>query len=308
MTRESFDLNASILSPSGFPRLPTGWSTSLVQTELYCVAHSAPDAAKSGRPALFVVHGQGEHGGRYLHLPALFDDAFSSVACVDLQGHGQSTGQRGHIDSFDQYNEAVLKAFRAWAGSLPPATPLFWMGHSMGGLISLDIATREVGLPLRGFLISSPLLALSMPVPKVKEAFGRLMAHLWGSLSLTNGIDVTKLSHDPALQRAYATDPLVHSKVTPRFFIEMEKAMARVRAAYRTTYPVMVVVAGDDQVVSTPAAKTWFDALQAPVKDLYEVPGGRHENLNEGGPSAPKGSDKGTTACRMMEFVGRFKS
>lgn len=299
MPTHSEDLNAKILSPKGFPRLPAGWNTALLKTDLYGVIHSVPNGPKR---ALFVVHGQGEHGGRYLHLPAFLGGTFGTIACVDLQGHGQSSGQRGHIDTFDDYAEAVLAAFRAFATTVPAGTDIFWLGHSMGGLISLDVGFRERGLPVKAFFISSPLLGLSLAVPKLKEFMGRVMANIWGTLSLSNEINVSKLSHDVAVQEAYAKDPLCHNRVTPRFFIELEKTMAKVRESHSFAYPLLVFAGTSDEVVSTPTTEKWFGQLQAPRKKLFLMQGGRHETMNEGGPQAPAGVDKKVVFEQITAF------
>lgn len=294
------DVNAKILSPKGFPRLPNGWSTSVLSTGLYMVVHSYSGGPKR---ALFVVHGQGEHGGRYLHLPAFLGGTFGSIACADLQGHGQSPGQRGHIDSFDAYGDAVVVALRAYIESLPPGTEVYWLGHSMGGLITLDVAFKEKGLPVKAFFISSPLLALSLAVPKIKELMGRLMANIWGTLSLSNEINVSALSHDVAVQEAYSTDPLCHNRVTPRFFIELEKTMAKIRDSHSLSYPVLVFAGTADNVVSTPTTEKWFSELQAPRKKLFLLQSGRHETMNEGGAGAPTGVDKAKVFEQIANFV-----
>src|SRR5579863_7569397 len=109
------------------------------------------------RAALIIVHGFGEHGGRYMNIVGRLVPTGYAVYALDNRGHGRSPGQRGHINDWSEFRDD-LGAFVALVSTEQAGHPLFLLGHSMGGLIVLEYAERHPE-GLRGVIASAPLLA-----------------------------------------------------------------------------------------------------------------------------------------------------
>lgn len=274
---------------ASFPGLPKNWSESSLSClngDIFIRLYQADDLSQ-GR-ILFVVHGQGEQSDRYEHFPHYLNGIVDAVACVDLPGHGKSAGQRGHIESFDQYHQAVLAAYETsyqWMQSKANRVQSHWFGHSMGSLISLRCLMTQSSLPLLSVSLSAPLLDLAFPVSKLKKFFGELIEPVWGSLKLSNELDSTFISHDLSVQKSYRENPLNHNFVSPRFFVNMTKEMKSIRESTGPFYyPLLMLVAGDDHIVSASASYQFFQNLEMGVgkqKHLTSFPGFYHESFNE---------------------------
>jgi len=231
--------------------------------------------ARNEKAGLVLAHGLGEHSGRYQNVVAPLLAAGISVWVPDHRGHGQSDGQRGHVDAFDQYLSDLKGVMTLAQESLPGVCPFFLMGHSMGGLIALRFAQEFPELPA-GVIVSSPALGLTVKVPAIKSGLGKIMSTLWPRLSLGNELDPTKISHDTDVVAAYIDDPLVHDRVSARWFTEFLAAMATAhRLAPQLKAPLLMQLAGDDHMAASDLARSFFDSLSVEDKtfvcydDLY---------------------------------------
>lgn len=272
-----------------FPQIPSNWilsSDNLLKGKVFAQLWRAPER-KTGR-FLFVVHGQAEQSNRYEHFPFYLNTAVDAIGILDLPGHGKSKGVRGHINNFDQYSEAALEAFR-WSfaqaekslGQLEP----HWLGHSLGGLITLRTLLKKQDLPLKSVIVSSPLLGLALKVPPLKRLFGILVEPILGSMPLANELNVSDLSHDSTVGPAYLSEPLNHNKVTPRFFVQTTREMELMKAPILPfPYPLMMITPLADPVVSWKAEFQFFDRIKMKAgaqKSLQSFPGLYHEAFNE---------------------------
>jgi alpha-beta hydrolase superfamily lysophospholipase len=270
----------------GFPNLPQSWreeSFKVCQDKISVKIYRKADV-RLGR-LLFIVHGHGEHGGRYEHFPFFLQSEVDAVATFDLPGHGLSAGRKGFVENFDEYTEAALEAFTAsqsWMTKESGKCKAHWLGHSLGGLITLRTLIKNTDLPLRSVIASAPLLDLAFAVPVFKRFMGQLLAPIWGHLPLKSEIDSTLLSHDPEVSKLYKEDPLNHSIATPKFFINMVKETTAIRSGPQTlNYNFLMVTPLADQIVSWPAQLQFFKDLKAKKKKLASFPAFRHEAFNE---------------------------
>lgn len=204
----------------------------------------------SPRAAVLVVHGLGEHSGRYAELASHLSRERISVFVPDLRGHGLSGGSRGHVESFEDYLDdvdLVLAAAAARAGG----APLFLLGHSLGGLIALRHAQHRPDAPIRGLALSSPLLRPAAPPPPWLHRLLGVLAATFSAMPLGNRIDAGDLSHDAEIVAAYREDPLVHDIITPRLYREMSRAMsaALTETELLRVPDALVLVSGADRVV-----------------------------------------------------------
>jgi len=237
--------------------------------------------AETEKARMVIAHGLGEHSGRYDNVFRRLLPQGISIWAPDHRGHGQSGGPRGHIFSFYQYVDDLHRLVEISRDTLPEGAKIFLFGHSLGGLIALRFAARFPEV-IDGVIISSPALGLPEPLPVVKAFFGRIMAVLWPTLSLSNGLDPSKISHDEEVVRAYQDDPLVHDRVTARWFTEFISAMEIAgRSGSEIKVPLLMQLAGDDHLTSADASKRFFEDLSLADKTLYIYNDLYHEIYNE---------------------------
>jgi len=167
---------------------------------------------QASHAAVVLVHGLGEHCGRYEHVAQAFVSDGLYVLGFDQRGHGRSPGKRGLIPSYDQPLEDLTLALeRAQADA--PSLPLFLYGHSLGGLEVLHYSL--VRKPeLQGVIATSPALMVSTST--LNRLMAGLMKHVAPNMIVANGLDASALSRDPQVGQAYLQDPLVHDKVSVR--------------------------------------------------------------------------------------------
>jgi len=278
-----------MIIPEGFPGLPSSFefTTQVVQSTdgehslFFNIFKKKGTAPKRG---LLIVHGQGEHGGRYQHFPHYLQEEYDLFLAPDLRGHGRSEGIRGHVDSFEEYVDDALLAWNALRSKLGEGGVADWFAHSMGGAVTLLATQESSDLGIRNLMLSSPCLGLTVEVPMVKDIAARILSRVWGSLQMGTGLNSGVMSHDPAVAAAIERDSLHHTKATPKFYLDFVAAMERIRET-QLEIPaqtrVLFQLAGDDRVVSTPASERVFDKLAHPDKKKIVYPGLFHEIFNE---------------------------
>lgn len=204
--------------------------------------------APGARAAVLLIHGFSDHGGRYARFAEHMAERDISTFALDLRGHGASEGRLGYVSRFSCFLQDVDRFRREVQGLVDPRCPLFVFGHSMGGLIALRYL-QEFDSSLRGAIVSSPWL-VTAGVPAWKQSLARGLARVLPALPLPAGVNAEYLSHDPKAVRRYRDDPIVHGIITPRLFVEIEAAAARVLdQPERIRTPLLLLVAGDDRVV-----------------------------------------------------------
>jgi lysophospholipase len=253
---------------------PTGMGTKLAYRSW--LAHDP-------RATLLLVHGLGDHSGRYRHLALEMAGAGVSVHAFDLPGHGRSPGQRGHVFSFRELTEPVLAFRRFLQPSDPGQRPLILFGHSLGGLIALRTVQEHPEVEWDGLALSAPALGVRMPVPGWKQALGRVFSRLAPRVTLANGIDAEHLSHEPAVVRAYREDPLVHRRISARLYVEMMAAarVARETIAAVPLPPSLWLVPMDDRICDAEAALAAAAAVPGEQHRVIRYAGAYHEVMND---------------------------
>ena len=230
--------------------------------------------------AIVLVHGFGDHSGRYDAVGEFFAGLDVSMFALDLRGHGRSEGRRGYVPRFDTFLEELDGFSSEVRRRVSPSVPLFLLGHSMGGLIALRyLETREH--PFRGAVIVSPWLDTAMPVPRWKLLLAPVLDRVLPILPVPAGIRAEDLSHDPEVVRAYDNDPLVHGIMTPRLFREATAAaqFAELESP-RLNVPLLFLLAGDDRIVDTDRSLSLARGLEGDVV-IHTFDGRYHELLFE---------------------------
>lgn len=166
------------------------------------------------RGVVGLVHGLGEHSGRYAHVGEALTQAGYCLLALDLHGHGCSGGPRGHVDSFENFLTDI-DLMLAEAASRFPDKPRFLYGHSMGGILVLNYVLRRRP-QLAGVVATASGLRTPLREQKAKLLFARLAGSLLPSFSLPSGLQTAGLSRDRQLIESYEMDPLVHDRATLR--------------------------------------------------------------------------------------------
>lgn len=232
----------------------------------------------AARAQLLIVHGLGEHCGRYTALAAQLNAQGIEVFAYDHYGHGRSSGRRGHLARDRQLVEHLLEIWQMLE-TRAPAAPRLLLGHSLGGLIAASAVAQDALQP-RALVLSSPALAIDA-APWQRLAL-RWLPRVLPNLVLPNGLDARLLAHDPAIAKAYRDDPLVSRWIGVRLgeFVMREGAAVIARAS-DWHVPTLLLYAGDDRLVS-PAGSAEF-AAKAPAGSVQAqcFAGLYHEIFNE---------------------------
>ena len=237
-------------------------------------------SAATPRAETIIVHGFGEHSGRYEALTDCLNANQFSVTGYDHRGHGKSEGGRGHVERFSDY-EDDLALIISRVASKPAGLPLFLIGHSMGGLITLRYLARN-DPALRGAVVSAPLIAIAARVPPHKLMIGKVSATLMPRLTLNNEIDPSVLSRDGNVGLAYAADPLVHRVVSAKWFAEATRAMEEiVRQAPAIAAPLLIMHGTEDKLASYDATARLFPSIGSRDKEFVTYTCYYHELFNE---------------------------
>jgi alpha-beta hydrolase superfamily lysophospholipase len=237
----------------------------------------APSGAATA--TVVVVHGYGDHCGRYQNPVRSLRPRGFELFTFDYRGHGQAGGRRGHVDRFTEYLDDVDRALEVARARGP--RPLFLLGHSLGGLIAARYVV-ERRMDFAGLVLSSPFLALTARPPALKLAVGRAASRWMPRLTMNNGLDAKTLSRDPAVGVAYDRDRFVHHVATARWFAETSAAQTRCQADARAiTLPVLVFAGEADAIADSTITRVVFDRIASTDKTLTVYPGGYHELMND---------------------------
>lgn len=261
------DTSAGLRLPDGTATFVRGWPV---------------PAGVARRGSILLVHGLGEHSGRYAHVADRLTALGLEVRGYDLRGHGRSEGARGSLPHADALLEDLRVVFedldRRGREAGDDAAPLL-LGHSLGGTIAAA-GTAGGWVAPRALVLSSPGLALH--VTGLRAAVLKLARRLIPDRSFPNELPVDKLSHERRELEAYRDDELVHDRITLRMYGFLADAGAAVRRdAARLTVPTLLLVAGDDGLVAAHGSRELAARLAPGVGTLHVYDGMYHEIFNE---------------------------
>jgi acylglycerol lipase len=236
-----------------------------------------PDGDPTG--VVVVAHGFAEHGGRYAAVAERLVGDGLAVRAVDHRGHGLSEGKRTSVVRFDDYVDdlttVIAQARERW-----PSLRIVLLGHSMGGLIALDLAVRPGGPP-DGLVVSAPA-ACPREVSKFALAVGRALSRVAPDTGVLR-LPLNRISRDPAVVDAYNNDPLVfRTPIRARLGAEMLVAMDRVDAGLPSLrVPLLVMQGTADGLVDPGCGPHVYERAGSADKTLKMYDGLWHEIFNE---------------------------
>jgi alpha-beta hydrolase superfamily lysophospholipase len=226
-----------------------------------------------------LVHGLGEHSGRYEHVGNYFAQRGYAVLAIDLPGHGKTGGKRGHINKYADLMD-LMPAFLNRAKERYPSVPVVLYGHSMGGNIVTNFVLRHQP-EVKAAVVTGPFFRLAFEPPKLKVKLASLMKGIYPAWSEKNTLNTAHLSHDQKVVDAYIQDPLVHDRITAGLFFGIHEAGEwAIAHASELTIPMLVLHGGDDQLTS-PKGSSAFAKNAGSKVTHHEWPELYHEIHNE---------------------------
>lgn len=249
--------------------------------------HTAADGAQiywqewlpegTPRAVVVLIHGLGEHCGRYAHLAQRFTQAGIAVLSQDNRGHGKTPGGRGVMD-FDKAVADVGELLDE-ARSRFPGVPLVIYGHSLGALISMTYTVRNTPA-VAAQVASAPALDSELRDQKVKFTLANLLGGIVPNIVLPTGLDSKGVSRDPQVVAAYENDPLVHDKGSTGLAKGTFSAMDFMMKQTSFPVPLLIIHGTADRLTVPAASKIFVDQVTGDVT-LIEYDGMYHEPHNE---------------------------
>jgi len=225
-----------------------------------------------------VVHGLGEHSGRYARFAGGMAAFQIATYAIDLRGHGNSAGQRGHVDSWSQWLDDTA-AFVRHVESLVTGE-VIPLGHSFGGVVVLSAARIGKLANAKRFMLSSPALKLKASVPAWKANLGLVTSSIAPRLAMNNAVDPQTVSRLPDVVEAYRTDPLVHRKISSRLYAEWQRAAAEnLERAGEIKIPFLILAGTDDLLIDPSGSQQLRE--RAAMSELRMLEGRYHEPFND---------------------------
>jgi alpha-beta hydrolase superfamily lysophospholipase len=264
------------------------------------VRHWSARGAAHG--TIIVVHGLGEHLGRYEALASDLNAGQWHVCAYDHRGHGASGGARGRVprdDSLLRDLSRVIDQVNEMRDG-----PVILLGHSMGGAVASRFVAQgmlqDVGMPswfrrVDGLILSSPALDLGLKAPQ--RALLSMMSSLAPDAAVGNGVDPSAVSHDPKVVEAYVKDPLVHDRVTARLIrFMLDSGRVVLEHAPVWSMPTLLMWAGDDRLVAPRGSASFAADAPGEFVTTQSFPDFAHEIFNEPGRAQP--------VATMMRWLG----
>lgn len=226
-----------------------------------------------------LVHGLGSHSGLFDTVAHALVPQGYLVYALDLRGHGRSPGQRGYIRSWQEFRSDIaqfVRHIRSDVGHDVASLPLFLIGHSLGGTISLDYAMHHADM-LTGVVAIAPALGC-VGISPTRLLISKVLSRLWPRFTLNTGINKGAASRNPAVIERYRNDPLRHTKGTARLAAEFLKTTANMsHNAHNLACPLLILHGGADQVTLPESSDRFFQQVTVRDKTRHEYEGSYHD-------------------------------
>ena len=262
------------------PTSNSSLSTFIVSDGSNLVVQDWPLPANTPRRGMvIIVHGLGEHAGRYNHVAAKLNEWGFSARSYDQCGHGESAGLPGSLPSDNRLLDDLADMVDAARAQLPKGMPLLLLGHSMGGLVVSRFVSLNIR-PVDGLILSSP--ALDPGLSGFQKFLVSVLPRIAPNLRVGNGLKPQFISHDPAVVIDYKADPLVHDRISARLARFIATAgPATVAHAPHWTVPTLLMYAGDDHLLNADGSRAFAAAAPKHLVTSVCFESLYHEIFNE---------------------------
>jgi len=231
---------------------------------------------------LYLVHGLGEHSGRYDHIGKTLKKAGYHLVGFDLRGHGLSEGPRGHSPGFSHLMDDIRIFLNESTKYLGNSLPKFLYGHSFGGNLVINFGLRN-HIEFKGAIVTSPALSTASPPPKTKVMLAKVFGNILPGISFKSGLKQDALSRDAAIVKAYQDDVYVHDTISARLGLDLlESGQAALENAQNWQAPLLLMHGTADQITSWTASQIFAEHAGDPV-ELHLWPNYYHELHNDFG-------------------------
>ena len=238
------------------------------------------EPAGDPRAVVYLLHGLGEHSGRYAHVAARFTEAGLALSTVDWRGHGRSPGPRGDTrfaPALEDVGRLVAKGSARW-----PGIPAFLYGHSLGALIAVAYVAGEAAPPLAGAVVSAIGLHSALREQGAKVRAARVLGRVAPRVRMPSGIDPLTISRDAGVVAAYRADALVHDRVSLGFGLDALNAVDSILAGPpNPAVPLLVIHGAEDRLAYATGARELAAAAGPDLCTLLVYEGLSHEVHNE---------------------------
>ena len=223
-----------------------------------------------------IVHGLGEHGGRYAPLAEHLVSQGVAVVALDVRGHGLSEGKRGHSSAY-QYLMNDIQELLKFTRSEYTEARMFLFGHSFGGNMVASFLRTQNSLEISGFILSSPFFDVAFRPPEWKVKLAHWIQAIAPGITLSNEVDASAISRDEQEVEKYTSDPLIHDRLSARMFIDvMKQGQAALTESYQIETPGLVYHGDADRLASFSATEAFVkkhDAIHwVPLSEVYHEP------------------------------------
>jgi len=231
------------------------------------------------RGVVLLVHGLGEHAGRYDHVARRLNQWGFAVRGHDQYGHGESGGPRGGLPTANRLLDDLADIMESTRVRMTRGTPLILFGHSLGGLVAARFVAQSMG-QVDALVLSSP--ALDAGLTAFQKLLVSILPKIAPNLRVGNGLDPSLISHDPVVVAAYRADKLVHDRISARLarFIA-DGGPATVAAAANWKVPTLLLYAGADKLVNPAGSRAFAAAAPKDVVSAHCFETLYHEIFNE---------------------------
>ncbi len=274
----------NVLPSPELPRLDQAARNSTSHFEFYWITSDGLTIYSQGwqpdsqpKAVICLLHGVGEYSGRYRPMGEFVTDSGYVLLSFDLRGHGKSEGQRGYIPSYDILMNDITLFLKQVKNSFN-SSPLYLFGHSFGGNLAINYTLRH-NTRFDGIIASAPLLRTAFDPPTWKILLGKIMYHIWPTLSLSNEVDPYGLSHDTAVVRSRINDTLCHTRVTPRFLDVFKAGEWALSNTHLLDTPLLIMQGENDRITSISANRDFTE--NAGALCTFKIWDGLYHTLHE---------------------------
>jgi alpha-beta hydrolase superfamily lysophospholipase len=241
---------------------------------------SSEPTQKNPHARILIVHGMSEHSGRYVNLEHFFLESGFSVVRFDLRGAGRSGGRRQWIEKFEDYVDDVSTVYRWICRELDPL-PLFILGHSLGGAITISFL-EHYQKAFSGCILSAPAFKVGEAVNPLTIAIGRQLVKILPTLRISGNSDKSAISRDPEVVKSFLEDPLCCHTNTANQGKEILDQLPKLPSiATKLTLPTLIAHGSLDKIIKLEGSFELLKCLSSPDRTLHIIPGGYHEPHND---------------------------